>query len=99
MMFLAAEEPNVLRVHWDEVVFGSLAFILLLIVITKMWPRFTAMLDERTNQIEGGIERAKKAENEADEIRQQYREKLDEAHREYARELEKAKEQIGRAHV
>ncbi|MDT0301724.1 F0F1 ATP synthase subunit B [Streptomonospora wellingtoniae] len=93
MMFLAAEEPNVLRVHWDEVVFGAIAFFLILAVITRMWPRFTAMLDERKNQIEGGIERAQKAEADAEEIRQQYREKLDEAHREYARELEKAKEQ------
>ncbi|MFC7326908.1 F0F1 ATP synthase subunit B [Marinactinospora rubrisoli] len=90
---MAAEQENILRIHWDEFTFGLIAFLIILGVVTKMWPRLTKALDERANQIEGGIERAKKAEAEAEEIRQQYREKLDEAHREYARELEKAKEQ------
>ncbi|MDA2804490.1 F0F1 ATP synthase subunit B [Nocardiopsis suaedae] len=92
MIELAAEE-NILRIHWDEFVFGSIAFLIILGVVYKMWPKLTSALDERANQIEGGIERAKKAEAEAEEIRQQYREKLDEAHRQYAAELEKAKEQ------
>src|SRR5690606_4226355 len=89
---LAAEE-NILRIHVDEFVFGSIAFLIILGIVYKMWPKLTSALDERANQIEGGIERAKKAEAEAEEIRQQYREKLDEAHRQYAAELEKAKEQ------
>jgi F-type H+-transporting ATPase subunit b len=87
------EEPNILRIHWDEFTFGTIAFVLFAVVVYRMWPRLMAALDERANQIEGGIERAQKAEAEAEEIRQQYREKLEEAHREYARELEKAKEQ------
>lgn len=91
-MYLAAEE-NVLRIHWDEFTFGLIAFLLILGVVYKMWPRMTKALDERADQIEGGIARAQKAEEEAEGIRQQYREKLEEAHREYAQELEKAKEQ------
>ncbi|GAA3744914.1 F0F1 ATP synthase subunit B [Salinactinospora qingdaonensis] len=91
-MILAAEE-NVLRIHLDEFVFGFIAFLIVLGVVYRMWPRLSTALDERANQIEGGIERARKAEAEAEEIRQQYREKLDEAHRQYAQELEKAKEQ------
>ncbi|PDP84865.1 F0F1 ATP synthase subunit B [Glycomyces fuscus] len=91
-VYLAAEE-NVLRIHWDEFTFGLIAFLIILGVVYKMWPRLAKALDERADQIEGGIARAQKAEAEADEIRQQYREKLEEAHREYAQELEKAKEQ------
>ncbi|NYH53770.1 F-type H+-transporting ATPase subunit b [Nocardiopsis arvandica] len=90
---MAAEQENVLRIHWDEFTFGLIAFLLILGVVYKMWPKLTKALDERADQIEGGIARAQKAEAEAEETRQQYREKLEEAHREYAQELEKAKEQ------
>ncbi|WP_046470165.1 F0F1 ATP synthase subunit B [Allosalinactinospora lopnorensis] len=92
-MIVAAEQGNVLAIHWDEFTFGLIAFFILLGAIYRMWPKISSALDERANQIEGGIERAKKAEAEAEEIRQQYREKLEEAHRQYAQELEKAKEQ------
>lgn len=92
-MILAAEQGNVLRIHWDEFTFGLIAFLLIFGVITKMWPKITSALDERANQIEGGIERARKAEAEAEEVREQYRLKLEEAHRQYAQEVEKAKEQ------
>ncbi|OLT26701.1 ATP synthase F0 subunit B [Nocardiopsis sp. CNR-923] len=92
-VILAAEHENVLRIHWDEFTFGLIAFLVILGVVYKMWPKLTKALDERADQIEGGIARAQKAETEADEIRQQYKEKLEEAHREYAQELEKAKEQ------
>jgi F-type H+-transporting ATPase subunit b len=92
-MIVAADEPNILRIHWDEFTFGLIALVVILAVVVKMWPKMTSALDERANQIEGGIARAKKAEAEAEEIRQQYREKLEEAHRQYAQELEKAKEQ------
>ncbi|MDA8370427.1 MAG: F0F1 ATP synthase subunit B [Nocardiopsaceae bacterium] len=94
MLGLAAEEQNVLRIHIDELVFGLIAFAVIFGLVYKYAaPRITKMLDERADSIEGGIERAKKAEAEAEEIRQQYRDKLEEAHREYAQELEKAKEQ------
>ncbi|MFC4564503.1 F0F1 ATP synthase subunit B [Nocardiopsis mangrovi] len=92
-VILAAEQENILRIHWDEFTFGLIAFLIIFGVVVKMWPRLTSALDERANQIEGGIERAKKAEAEAEETRQQYREKLEEAHRQYAQELEKAREQ------
>ncbi|MBB4933728.1 F-type H+-transporting ATPase subunit b [Lipingzhangella halophila] len=92
-MILAAEQHNPLAFHWDEFIFGLIALIVLVVFMARMWPKLTSALDERANQIEGGIERAQKAEAEAEEIRQQYREKIEEAHRQYAQELEKAKEQ------
>ncbi|GLU50401.1 F0F1 ATP synthase subunit B [Nocardiopsis ansamitocini] len=93
MLGLAAEE-NVLRIHIDELVFGLIAFVLIFVLVYKYAvPRITKMLDERADSIEGGIERAKQAEAGAEELRQQYREKLEEAHRSYAAELQKAGEQ------
>ncbi|GAA3992469.1 F0F1 ATP synthase subunit B [Thermobifida alba] len=93
MLGLAAEE-NVLRIHIDELVFGLIAFaVIFALVYRYAVPRVTKMLDERADSIEGGIERAKKAEAEAEELRQQFKEKLEEAHRSYAAELQKASEQ------
>jgi len=87
MLGLAAEE-NVLRIHIDELVFGLIAFaVIFALVYRYAVPRVTKMLDERADAIEGGIERAKKAEAEAEELRQQFQEKLEEAHRSYAAEL------------
>ncbi len=91
-MNMAANE-NPLALHLDELTFSLIALCVLLFAMYKMWPKFRSVLDERANQIEGGIERAQKAEAEAEEIRQQYREKIEEAHRQYSQELEKAKEQ------
>lgn len=93
MLELAAEY-NILRIDWVKFTFGAIALALIyFFVARKAVPKVTAVLDERHDAIEGGIERAKKAEAEAEEIRQQYREKLEEAHREFAQQLEKAKEQ------
>ncbi|MGW5879378.1 F0F1 ATP synthase subunit B [Nocardiopsis terrae] len=93
MVELAAEY-NILRIDWVKFTFGAIALaVIYFFVVRKAVPRVMKVLDERHDAIEGGIERAKRAEAEAEEIRQQYREKLEESHREYAQELEKAKEQ------
>ncbi|WP_285732312.1 F0F1 ATP synthase subunit B [Nocardiopsis sp. ATB16-24] len=93
MVELAAEY-NILRIDWVKFTFGAIALaVVYLFVVRKAVPRIMSVLDERHDAIEGGIERAKRAEAEAEEIRQQYREKLQETQREYSQELEKAKEQ------
>lgn len=89
-----AADNNILRIDWVKFVFGAITLALVYIFIgRKAVPKVMTVLDERHDAIEGGIERANRAESEAEQIRQQYREKLEEAHREYAQELEKAKEQ------
>ena len=94
MLLELAAEPNILRIDWVKFTFGAIALaVVYFFVVRKSVPKVMKVLDERHDAIEGGIERAKKAEAEAEEIRQQYREKLEESHREYAQELEKAKEQ------
>jgi len=94
MLVELAADYNILRIDWVKFTFGAIALaVVYLFVARKAVPKVMAVLDERHDAIEGGIERAKRAEAEAEEIRQQYREKLEEAHRESAQELEKAKEQ------
>lgn len=94
MLHELAAEPNILRIDWVKFTFGAIALaVVYLFVVRKAVPRIMSVLDERHDAIEGGIERAKRAEAEAEEIRQQYREKLQETQREYSQELEKAKEQ------
>jgi F-type H+-transporting ATPase subunit b len=94
MLVELAADYNILRIDWVKFTFGAIALaVVYFFVARKAVPKVMAVLDERHDAIEGGIERAKKAEAEAEEIRQQYREKLEESHREYAQELEKAKEQ------
>ena len=94
MLIELAADYNILRIDWVKFTFGAIALaVIYFFVVRKSVPKVMKVLDERHDAIEGGIERAKKAEAEAEEIRQQYREKLEESHREYAQELEKAKEQ------
>jgi F-type H+-transporting ATPase subunit b len=94
MLVELAADYNILRIDWVKFTFGAIALaVVYFFVARKAVPKVMAVLDERHDAIEGGIERAKKAEAEAEVIRQQYREKLEESHREYAQELEKAKEQ------
>ncbi len=59
-------------------------------------PRITKILQERTDAIEGGIERADRAEKAAAQLAEQYRAELDEARRETARMREESKEEGAR---
>jgi F-type H+-transporting ATPase subunit b len=67
------------------VVFGALAKVLL--------PRASKMLQDRTDAIEGGIERANEAQVEANRTLAQYRAQLQDARHEAARLREQAKEE------
>ncbi len=56
-------------------------------------PRIQKTLQERTDQIEGGLERAEEAQAEASRVLEQYRQQLAEARHEAARLREDAREQ------
>jgi len=56
-------------------------------------PRAQVMLRERTEQIEGGLERAEETQAEAQRALEQYRQQLAEARHEAARLREEAREQ------
>ncbi len=75
---LAAEgEINPLIPHTAELVVGTIAFILLFLTLRKfVAPMFEKAFTDRTNAIQGGIERAEKAQLEAQRALAQYTEQL-----------------------
>jgi len=97
MLLAATEEegePNPLLPHLSELIVGSIAFGLLLLFLSwKVFPVFEKTFAERRDAIEGGMERAKTAEEEAKETLAQYREQLADARHEAARLRETAREQ------
>ena len=88
------EEPNPLLPHLSELIVGSIAFGLLLLFLSwKVFPVFEKTFAERRDAIEGGMERARTAEEEAKGALAQYREQLADARHEAARLRESAREQ------
>lgn len=85
-MVLAAESPNPVLPHVSEIILGLVAFLLLLWVLRKFAvPRFEKLYEERTAKIEGGIEKAEKAQAEAEQALEQYKAQLAEARTEAAK--------------
>ncbi len=86
MPWAAAGDPNPVMPHASEVIVGFVAFMLLLFVIWKfVVPRFETIYEERTEKIEGGLQRAEQAQAEANRLLEQYRAQLAEARTEAAR--------------
>ena len=77
-----------------ELIIGGGAFLIVFGVLGKvLLPRIQQALAERTDQIEGGLERAEEAQAEAARVLEQYRQQLAEARHEAARLREDAREQ------
>lgn len=93
-MDLAAGGFEILRIDPVKAVFGLIALALIyFFVARKAVPKITKILDERQNEIEGGLERAKAAQAEAQETLERYHAQLAEARQEAAQLRDKAKEQ------
>jgi F-type H+-transporting ATPase subunit b len=91
---ILADNENPLVPNTDELVVGALAFLIVFGILAKvLLPRIQKTLEERTDAIEGGMERAKEAEEEARQTLERYREQLAEARHEAARLREEAREQ------
>ena len=89
---LQAEAENPLIPHLSEVIAAIVFALLLTFVIARfVVPRFEATYAERTAAIQGGLERAEKAQEAADAALRQYNEQLAEARTEAARIREEAK--------
>ena len=78
---VAAEEKlNPLIPHTAELIVGAIAFTLLFLVLRKfVVPMFEKAFTARTEAIQGGIERAEKAQVEAQRALNQYTEQLSKA--------------------
>lgn len=98
MMFLAQEaaehEPNIFAPHGAELFIGPIAFAIIFgIFAWKLLPKIKKTLDERAEQIEGGLVKAEKAQEEAQQTLVAYKAQLNDARQEAARLREEAKEQ------
>jgi F-type H+-transporting ATPase subunit b len=99
MNYLAASQPvvpggNPLLPEWPELIIGTIAFVIVFAVLARvLMPRIQKTLTERTDAIEGGIQRAEDAQAEANRTLDQYKAQLSEARHEAARLREEAKEQ------
>jgi F-type H+-transporting ATPase subunit b len=89
-----AASQNPIVPTWPELIIGTIAFLIVFGVLGKLvLPRAQVMLRERTEQIEGGLERAEETQAEAQRALEQYRQQLAEARHEAARLREQAREQ------
>ena len=78
-----AETLNPLIPHTAEIIVGAVAFSLLFLVLrSKVVPMFEKAFTERTEAIQGGIERAEKAQLEAQRALTQYNDQLSKAREE-----------------
>ncbi len=95
MLYLAdTTQSNPLLPTLPELIIGTICFFVVFGILGKMFlPRLMKTLDERHDQIEGGINRADEAQAEAQAVLQQYRAQLDDARHEAARMREEAREQ------
>jgi F-type H+-transporting ATPase subunit b len=91
----AAEGANPLIPHTAELIVGFVAFSLLFLVLrSKVVPMFEKAFSERTEAIQGGMEKAERAQIEAEKALAQYTTQLNEARGEAAKIREDARVQI-----
>lgn len=98
MKYLAATPvvppANPLLPEWPELVIGAIAFLIVFALLAKvLLPRIQKTLEERTDAIEGGLQRAEETQAEAERVLEQYRQQLAEARHEAARLRQEATEQ------
>ncbi|HEY1915307.1 MAG TPA: F0F1 ATP synthase subunit B [Streptosporangiaceae bacterium] len=77
-----------------ELIMGLIGFVVIFVVLGRiLLPRIQQTLEERTKQIEGGLEKAEETQAEAQKTLDEYREQLQEARHEAARLRQEAQEQ------
>jgi F-type H+-transporting ATPase subunit b len=69
-----------------ELIIGAIAFLVVFAILGRvLMPRISKTLQERTDKIEGGLERAQETQAEADRTLERYKAQLAEARHEAAR--------------
>jgi F-type H+-transporting ATPase subunit b len=97
VVILAAENSNPLVPSGGELILGTIAFALLCIVLMKKaLPQAEKIYQDRRNAIEGGLERAERAQQEAQATLSQYRAQLADARGEANKIREQAQEDAKR---
>jgi F-type H+-transporting ATPase subunit b len=91
---LAAEgsSSNPILPSFNELIVGIVAFAALFFVLSKLaFPRASQTLEERTRNIEGKLEHAERARQQAEELLRRYQEKLASAEGEAQRIIDEAR--------
>jgi F-type H+-transporting ATPase subunit b len=98
LLYLAQSgSQNPLLPNLTELIVGAISFFIVFGALAKvLLPRIQKTLEERTEKIEGGIQRAEQAQAEANRLLEQYKEQLAEARHEAARLREEAREEGAR---
>jgi len=85
LLHIIAEEPSPILPALSEIIIGTIAFAVLCWALMRyVFPRMEETFQARREAIEGGIERAKEAQAEAQRVLEEYRAKLGEARTEAA---------------
>ena len=86
------EEHNPILPEADELIFGSVAFIVVFVVLARYaFPRLNKGLKDRQDKIRGDLERAEGARKEAESSLQRYEQQLQEARAEAGTIVEDAR--------
>lgn len=96
-LLAAPPAPNPLVPNWTEVIVGAIAFLIVFAVLWRvLLPRITKTLEERTDAIEGGLQRAEETQAEARRTLEQYQALVADARHEAARLREESREEGAR---
>lgn len=90
---IVAEAPeNPLLPATYDIVWSSVVFVVVLFLFWRLvLPRYLALLDERTERIEGGLKKAEEAQAEAAALKEQFEAQLAEARADAGRAREEAR--------
>ena len=96
-MYLAESSLGPLSPSLSELIIGTISFLIVFAVLYRvLMPRIQQTLTERTDQIEGGLQRAEEAQREATQTLEQYQAQLAEARHEASRLRQEAQEEGAR---
>jgi F-type H+-transporting ATPase subunit b len=87
------EAPNPILPETNEIIWGSIAFLVLLGLMWKFaLPQVRNMMETREEKIRNDLERAETAKSESEQVLEQYRGQLADARNEATRILEEARQ-------
>ncbi len=87
------KSPSPIIPAWNEIIWGSIAFVILLVVMWKFaLPPVKNMMEAREDRIRSDLERAEAAKGESEEVLEQYRGQLADARNEASRIIEEARQ-------
>lgn len=86
------EEHNPILPEVDEIIVGALAFLIIFVVLWRYaFPRLNEAMTNRTEKIQGDLEKAESERREAEQLLTRYEEQLQEARTESSRIIDEAR--------